>query len=524
MHHSIFNDVLGPIMRGPSSSHTAGTYHIGVTAAALLGAAPARAVVTFDPAGSYARTFRQQSVDCALAAALLAWPLTDARFASALSIADRSGVQISFRTAPLPQADHPNYVRIELVDAAGRQRSVEAKSTGGGSFLVVRVDDCPVHLDGRSHVLLVWGKDLTPEALVAQLSPPVSPAAEPRCCVAGETSLVEIHTACRPSDDTLRSLQNVPGVRQVLAVPPVFAVPQGRPVFCSGAELAKLASANGWSLAEAGLRYETELLQISSEQAVHTMQRRWEIMLQSVAEGLDDRKVQLRLLRPSAGAVLRAEQHGAVSAGGLATRAAARAMAVMHTGNSRGVVCAAPTGGSAGVIPGVLATLREGRRLTDEQCVEMLFAAGAVGLIVANRATFAAEVAGCQVEIGVAGAMAAAAAVHAAGGNALEAMDAAAIALQNTLGWPCDLVQGMCEIPCHTRNAFAAAGALVCADLVLGGYENPIPLDETIDAALVVGKSLPAELRCTALGGLALAPSARRLGQRPASDERANNR
>ncbi|MCX6573458.1 MAG: L-serine ammonia-lyase, iron-sulfur-dependent, subunit alpha, partial [Candidatus Aminicenantes bacterium] len=119
-----------------------------------------------------------------------------------------------------------------------------------------------------------------------------------------------------------------------------------------------------------------------------------------------------------------------------------------------------------------------------------------------------AEVAGCQVEIGVAGAMAAAAVVEAAGGGAAQAADAAAIALQNTMGSVCDLVQGLCEIPCHTRNAAAASNAFLCADLVLGGYGNPVPLDETIDASFSSGKMLPPELRCTAKGGLAVAPSA----------------
>jgi L-serine dehydratase len=107
--------------------------------------------------------------------------------------------------------------------------------------------------------------------------------------------------------------------------------------------------------------------------------------------------------------------------------------------------------------------------------------------------------------------MAAAAVVEAAGGTAQQAADAAAISFQNTMGSVCDLVQGMCEIPCHTRNAVAAAAAFVCADLVLGGYENPVPLDETIDAVFETGRMLPVELRCTARGGLALAPSARRL-------------
>jgi len=153
-------------------------------------------------------------------------------------------------------------------------------------------------------------------------------------------------------------------------------------------------------------------------------------------------------------------------------------------------------------------SLVEEFELSRERTALALFAASAVGLIVAKRATFAAELAGCQVEIGVAGAMAAAAVVEAVGGTVRQAADAAAISLQNTMGSPCDPVAGTCEVPCHTRNAVAASGAFTCADLILGGYANPIPLDETIDASYEVGKALPSELRCTAKGGCAVTPSA----------------
>jgi L-serine dehydratase len=187
---------------------------------------------------------------------------------------------------------------------------------------------------------------------------------------------------------------------------------------------------------------------------------------------------------------------------------------VMHVNSGMGVVCAAPTGGSAGVLPGVLATLREDLGNSREKTILAAMAAGAIGVIVAERATFAAEVAGCQVEIGAAGAMAAASVVEIAFGKARQAADAAAISFQNTMGSVCDLVQGMVEIPCHTRNAVAASSAFVCADLILGGYCNPIPLDETIDAVLAVGKMLPCELRVTSLGGLAVTPSALNLRRR----------
>lgn len=162
-------------------------------------------------------------------------------------------------------------------------------------------------------------------------------------------------------------------------------------------------------------------------------------------------------------------------------------------------------------MPGVVVSLVKERGLAHRQTALALFAASAIGLIVAKRATFAAEIAGCQVEIGVAGAMAAAAVVETAGGSARRAADAAAISLQNTMGSPCDPVAGTCEVPCHTRNAVAASSAFTCADLILGGYTNPIPLDEAIDASYEVGKALPDELRCTARGGCAVTPSARAL-------------
>ncbi|MCX6625245.1 MAG: L-serine ammonia-lyase, iron-sulfur-dependent, subunit alpha, partial [Acidobacteria bacterium] len=219
----------------------------------------------------------------------------------------------------------------------------------------------------------------------------------------------------------------------------------------------------------------------------------------------------MQYLSPSAGRIYRAEAAGKLAIGGIHTRSAARALAVMHINSGGGVVCAAPTAGSAGVLPGVLVSLIEEKGLSVQDAALSLCAASAIGLIIANRATFAAEVAGCQVEISAAGAMAAAAVVESAGGAACQAADAAAMMFQNSMGLICDPVRGAVEIPCHTRNAAAASSAFVCADLVLGGCVNHIPLDETIDAVLAVGKMLPRELKCTALGGLAAAPSALKL-------------
>ena len=462
---SILNDVLGPVMRGPSSSHTAGSHHIGRLVRSLLGEEPARASFTFDPDGSYAATYRQQGVDLALAAALLGWPITDERFPRALALAPRLGLRLEFKVAPLVKPEHPNTVAIEVVSKSGRPLRATARSVGGGMVLVTEVDGRPVRLDGKSAVSLKLG---------------------------GATR----------------------------TAPPLFFVRKGAPLFRSAAEMVRLARRRRVSLGRVALAYEARLLGLEEAEVLAEIERRFDIMKESVRRGLSGRGLGMKLLAPTAGRIFRAEARRGLPAGGFHTRAAARAMAALHVSNSGGIVCAAPTGGSAGVLPGVVVTLAEEGRIGAERTALALLAAGAVGLIVAKRATFAAEVAGCQVEIGAAGAMAAAAVVEAAGGSAAQAAAAASIALQNTMGSVCDLVQGLCEIPCHTRNAAAASNAFLCADLVLGGYKDPVPLDETIDASFSSGRMLPAELRCTAKGGLAVAPAA--LALRPGRPRRAS--
>src|SRR5512135_2300091 len=144
---SILNDVLGPVMRGPSSSHTAGSYHIGRLLRSLLGGEPAKAAFTFDPKGSYAATYRQQGVDLALTAGLLGWPITDHRFAGALAWAPRRGLRVTFKVARLPDADHPNTVTARIVSSTGRALRATAKSIGGGMVLVTEVNGRPVRLD-----------------------------------------------------------------------------------------------------------------------------------------------------------------------------------------------------------------------------------------------------------------------------------------------------------------------------------------------------------------------------------------
>lgn len=505
---SLFNDVLGPVMRGPSSSHTAAPFTIGRLARALLGDEPAAATFTFDPGGSFGQVYRQQGSDLGFAAGLMGWSITDERFAQALEFAARQGLEIRFAVEPLVHADHPNSVDIRLSGRSGASLQLRAKSIGGGAVIVDEIDGWPVHLTGDAHDLLV-AMESAAEATVTTLLSADPEGIEP---LRRQSSGDEVHIHARrrsllPSE-ILARLAEMPGVLRIWSSSPTALIQHGKPLFRSAAEMIAQAEQRGLSLGEVALAYEATLMGLPEAEVLSEAMRRLEVMEAAVQRGLGQNLPPMQLLQPSAGQIAEAEAEGSLAVGGLHTRAATRAMAVMHVNSVSGVVCAAPTAGSAGTLPGVLVTLFEELELSREATARALLAASAVGLVLAVRATFAAEVAGCQVEIGAAGAMAAAAVVEAAGGTARQACDAAAIAFQNTMGSVCDLVQGIVEIPCHTRNAVAASSAFVCADLILGGYRNPIPLDETIDAVYAVGKMLPRELKVTALGGLALTPSA----------------
>ncbi len=505
---SVFNDVLGPIMRGPSSSHTAGSHRIGWILSSLLGEVPVRARFTFDPAGSYAQVYRQQGADRAFVTGLMFVPMTDEKFFEAVEFASQQGLQVDFEVSSIPAASHPNTVLIELTSKAGKKIRAEASSTGGGGFQITRLNDWPVSLDGKFYECLIQC-DISAETLLEKqiedlgLLPKV---VEKK--VEGGTVLFHIQDVAVFPEGIRTKLEAVSGVQNFWNCEPVFSVQRGDLLFDSSKDMVAAAASRDLSLGEIVLDYEAKLLGISQDDALAEMERRYEVMSASVTQGFEKQDIHMQLLRPTAGDIQQAEKDGRLALGGIHTRAAAAAMAVMHVSNSMGVVCAAPTGGAAGTLPGVIKTLAEEWAVPCEKICLSLFAAAGVGLILAHRATFAAETAGCQVEIGAAGAMAAAAVVELAGGNPQQATDAAAISFQNTMGSVCDLVQGMCEIPCHTRNAVAASSAFVCADLILGGYHNPVPLDETIDAVFSSGKMLPSELRCTALGGLAQAPSA----------------
>jgi len=193
--------------------------------------------------------------------------------------------------------------------------------------------------------------------------------------------------------------------------------------------------------------------------------------------------------------------------GEFCSRAVSYALATSECNASMGVIVAAPTAGSAGILPGAFIAAKEILGLNDRRILNGLLTAGGVGAVIAERASLAGAVCGCQAECGSAAAMTAAGLCEMLGGTPEECMHAGALALKNCLGLACDPVAGLVEVPCVKRNGMFTVFAITAADMALSGIKSFIPFDEVIDSMKRIGAEMPACIRETGEGGLAATPT-----------------
>lgn len=176
-------------------------------------------------------------------------------------------------------------------------------------------------------------------------------------------------------------------------------------------------------------------------------------------------------------------------------------------------IVAAPTAGSCGVIPAVILSYKECYQANEEQLVKALYVAAGIGKVIAENASIAGASGGCQAEIGSAAAMAAGALAYLQGGNESIIAHAAALALKNMLGLVCDPVCGLVEVPCIKRNSYGAVHAVTSAQLAMAGIFSAISPDDVIDSMRRIGNEIPASLKETGKGGLAVCASAKSISE-----------
>ena len=199
--------------------------------------------------------------------------------------------------------------------------------------------------------------------------------------------------------------------------------------------------------------------------------------------------------------------------------AIAWAMIISEYNSGMGLIVAAPTAGSSGVLPAVLFKAKDILGKSEEDLFNALVVAGAIGAIIGNRAMLSGSEGGCQAEVGVASAMSAAAITYMAGGSHTQISNAIALSLKNLLGLICDPVAGLVISPCIKRNAIGVVNAFLATEMALSGLTSIIPADEIIDAMMKVGRKLPYELKETGLGGIAATKTGKRIKKNIFSDK-----
>lgn len=526
----VIQDIIGPIMVGPSSSHTAGALAISSMTRSLLGSEPSH--IEFKLYGSFAHTYRGHGTDRALVAGLLGMSTDDPRVRDSLEIARENGVEVVFTPLPDVAVDHPNTVDINVVSCDGTRLDIRGESIGGGAARLVRIDGMKVEVTGKTHSIVVKQHDVKGvlayiASTLADCGVNIATTSMYRTARGAEAfTVIEID---EPVDNgIIATLANNPDIIAVRSMPAAGATANGiaptateqeqaleslkRLDFKSGAELLKRCAEFELPISEL-FRRRNACLYVSEgvcDDTTAYLEHALEVMSES-ARGPLEKPV------PSLGGLIGGEaskvkQLNDSTGTGKPTSMVAKmvqyALAVLETNASMGRIVAAPTAGSAGVIPAALLAFQEKRGLSNAQMESALANAAAIGYLISRNATVSGAEGGCQAEIGSASAMAASALAELCGGTPQQCLDAAANALANLLGLVCDPIAGLVEAPCQKRNATAALNSLASAEIALAGVTNLVSFDETVEAMRKVGGSMPYELRETALGGMAATPSA----------------
>lgn len=512
---SIFNDVLGPVMRGPSSSHSAAALRIGRMARDLMGGELREVIVDYDPNGALVTTHNSQGSDLGLFGGLMGWETDDARLPDFRDEIVQAGIAVDIRYVSYG-AKHPNTYRLTLRNDR-EERTVEAISTGGGMIVLQKIDGVPVDMEGDYFETVIFVKNEA-EGLVQWLRAESS-FEDVLVCRNDEAVMIEVKSRTAPAGSLLDELRANPEVLSVRVLEPVLPVLGRKGIevpFTSCEEMLAYRAKEGGDLTlwELAVRYEAARGGISEDEVLAKMDYLVGIFEDSISTGLGGTEFEDRILPCQSVNFEEKLKDGTLIPGDVLNRIILYVSSMMEMKSSMGVIVAAPTAGSCGALPGAVFGVCDAMGKSREERVQAMLVAGLIGVFITTRSTFAAEVAGCMAECGSGASMAAAAITGLAGGTLEQQLSGASQALQNSFGMTCDTLANRVEAPCLGKNVMAASNALACSNMALADYQHLVPLDQVIDAMREVGDLMPREVCCTGLGGLAVTPASREIEER----------
>lgn len=511
---SIFNEVIGPVMRGPSSSHTAASHRIGKIIRQVCPLKLRKVMVELDRNGSLPLTYVSQGSEMGLICGLMGISILDPLVFRYQDLAKERGLTASFKVTDF-ETQHPNTYKILTEDDAGNHYWFIAVSTGGGMIEIRNINGFEVMIKGDYFDTLIFcpsqSHDLANDLFEKVKN--IIPHLEIKLCSKENKNFMISLKRREPLDPEIKSLFSNYGLTQITEIEPVLPIPGGtdrKVPFSTVDQMLKFGRQNNYDMAELASLYECARSGYDHQKIFMLMEDIAKYINNSIREGLSGTYYKDRILGHQSHFIGNAERDNKII-NSPTNKVIAYVTAIMETKSSMGIIVAAPTAGSAGVLGGVIFAIAEELNVGFDSIVNAFLAAGMIGIFIADRYTFAAELGGCQVECGAASAMAAAGLVQLMGGTTEQALNASSMALSNLLGMICDPVADRVEVPCLGKNILSATNALDSAIMSISGYDPVIPLEEVIEAMKSVGDSMHPSLRCTGLGGLSITPTSIRI-------------
>ena len=504
----IFNDVIGPIMRGPSSSHTAASWRAAKICIDILNEPLSKAIIDFDKDGAWASNYREQGTTIGIEGGLLGLEMSDDQIKNTEQIAIEKGISILYEINAF-QTKHVNTFRLALEGVYGKKTQVTAISIGGGSFEIQEIDGFKVSINGGYHELLLNGvpKDILLQDVALLFT-------ENKSILESfnkEKRLINIKFSKEISREVIDKLKQTVSFDELIIIKPVLPIVSGNESelpFTTIQSLLEFAEKENLDLGALGLLYEKNQSGLDDYEITDKMKNIVGIIENSIKTGLEGTSYEDRILPQQSHLIDTAQKQKKILENSIINKIIANVSAIMESKSAMEVVVANPTAGSCGVVGGVLRAVADDINASNDELIQAYFATGIVGVYFANGPGFSAEEHGCQVECGASAGMAAAGIVQLFGGSAKQAIDAASMAIQNMIGLVCDPIADRVEAPCLGKNVSAAVNALSSATMACAGYNALIPLNEVIETVSSVSKQMPSCVKCTGKGGLAITKTA----------------
>jgi L-serine dehydratase len=509
---SILNDVIGPIMRGASSSHCAAALRIGRIARDIMENNIKEVLIEFDTNGSLATTHKSQGSDMGLFGGLLGMNADDERLINSESVIKEAGIKLKLKIHQI-DAIHPNTYKLTLTNN-NHHHQIIAISTGGGMIKIIELDGVPISINGDYFETIIYTKKDS-EKIQDEILNKI--ATDETLFLKGNGfEIVEIKSQSFLNQSLkakILKMENVLDIKEINPVLPILSTKNASAPFITCKEMNEFNQDKNWSLWKLAQYYESQRGNISEEEVFEKMKKVVQVIKKSINEGLAGTHYEDRILGFQSGEFINMEKQNKLLNGGVLNTIVPYVTAMMEIKSSMGIIVAAPTAGACATLPGTCVAVAKEMNLSDDDITKAMLAAGMIGIFIAAGSTFAAEVSGCQAEGGSASGMSAAALISMMNGTTEQATSAASMAIQNMLGLICDPVANRVEVPCLGKNVMAASNALCCANMSLSNFDTVIPLDEVIDTMNKVGESLPSALCCTALGGLSITKTSKEIEQ-----------